>query len=104
MFLQRFEGSPIEGQVPPDYKTKVMHATYKAPTFTLMAADSTHAATAGGSISLSLGSDDVAESERVFAGLAAGGTVTMPLEKTFWAKAFGMLTDRYGVAWMVNCG
>ena len=46
---------------------------------------------------------DVAEAEALFAGLSEGGTVTMPLEKTFWAERFGMCTDRFGVSWMVNC-
>jgi len=45
----------------------------------------------------------VDESEKLFAALAEGGTVIMPLEKTFWAERFGMLTDRFGVSWMVNC-
>ena len=103
LFLQRYEGSPMEGAVEADFKTKVMHATYKAPTFTIMAADSMHHAGPGARVALSLGSSDVAESQRIFAGLTEGGTITMALEKTFWAKAFGSLTDRYGVDWMVNC-
>jgi len=40
---------------------------------------------------------------RVFDALAAGGSVTVPFEKTFWTEGFGMLTDRFGVPWMVNC-
>jgi PhnB protein len=53
--------------------------------------------------SISLNVDSVAEAERVFAALAQDGTVQMPLEATFWAARFGMLVDRFGVAWMVNC-
>jgi len=44
-----------------------------------------------------------AEAERVFAALAANGTVTMPFQETFWARRFGMCTDRFGIPWMVNC-
>jgi len=44
----------------------------------------------------------VADARRVFDALAAGGRVTMPMEKTFWAEAFGMLVDRFGTAWMVS--
>ena len=53
--------------------------------------------------SVSLGIDDPAEAERVFNALAEGAQVTMPLQKTFWADRFGMLVDRYGTPWMVNC-
>lgn len=45
----------------------------------------------------------VAEAERLFAALAEGGSVQMPLQETFWAQRFGMLTDRYGKGWLVNC-
>jgi PhnB protein len=44
-----------------------------------------------------------AEAERLFAALAEGGTVQMPLGETFWSARFGMLTDRFGVPWMINC-
>ena len=53
--------------------------------------------------SLSLQISTVAEAERVFAGLAEGGTVKMPLEKTFWAERFGSIVDRFGIPWQVNC-
>lgn len=53
-------------------------------------------------VMLALEYDTVAEAERAFAALAEGGTVTMPLAPTFWAKVFGMLTDRYGVSWAIN--
>ena len=53
--------------------------------------------------SISLNVDSIAEAERVFNALAGGGTVQMPLETTFWAARFGMLVDRFGVSWMVNC-
>jgi PhnB protein len=43
------------------------------------------------------------QARNAFEALGEGGTVTMPFEKTFWAAGFGMLTDRFGVAWMVNC-
>ncbi len=52
---------------------------------------------------MQLGVTDAAEADRVFHGLAEGGTVRMPIQKTFWAARFGMLTDRFGIPWMVNC-
>jgi PhnB protein len=47
---------------------------------------------------------DIADAERIFHALAKGGTVVMPLEKTFWADRFGVLTDRFGIPWTINCG
>jgi PhnB protein len=44
-----------------------------------------------------------AEAERLFAALAEGGAVQMPIGETFWSARFGMLTDRFGVPWMINC-
>jgi PhnB protein len=53
--------------------------------------------------SISLETSDEAEADKVFATLAEGGTVHMPIQKTFWARRFGMLADRFGIPWMVNC-
>jgi PhnB protein len=60
------------------------------------------AAQKGGNISLSLGTSDRAEGERVFNALAEGGTVDMPLADQFWGARFGQLTDRFGIDWMIN--
>jgi PhnB protein len=54
-------------------------------------------------ISVALVLEDPDEAERIFNAFAEGGTVTMPLTETFWAKKFGMLTDRFGTPWMINC-
>jgi len=102
--LHRFEGSPMESQLPPDYKTKVMHANFEAPTLRFMASDGIPGTKrSGGRISLSLGTRDVSEAEGVFKRLSEGGSVSMPFQDTFWGAKFGMLTDRYGIDWMVNC-
>jgi len=53
--------------------------------------------------SVALGIDGPAEAERIFHVLAENGTVTMPIQQTFWAARFGMLVDRFGIPWMVNC-
>ena len=52
---------------------------------------------------MSLSVDSIKEAERIFAALSDGGQVTMPLAQTFWAVRFGMLVDRFGVPWMINC-
>jgi PhnB protein len=101
--LHRFETMPGEHPVPDDYKQKIMHATLETPAFKLMASDGrAGAAQKGGNISLSLGTSDRAEGERVFNALAEGGTVDMPLADQFWGARFGQLTDRFGIDWMIN--
>jgi PhnB protein len=54
-------------------------------------------------ISVSLNVKQPSEAERVFKALATDGQVTMPIQETFWAARFGMVTDRFGIPWMVNC-
>jgi len=56
-----------------------------------------------GNIAMSLDFSDLDEQEKVFAALAEGGSIMMPLEDTFWGAKFGMLTDKFGIEWMLNC-
>ena len=56
-----------------------------------------------GGFSLNIGTNDPAEADGIFHALAENGTVTMPIAETFWALRFGMLVDRFGIPWMVNC-
>jgi len=101
--LNRFEGSPMESQVAPDERRNVMHATFKAPGLSFMAADGSAAGPVGeGNVSLSLATSDDAEARRVFDKLSQGGKVTMPFDNVFWGGKFGMLSDRFGVCWMVS--
>ena len=58
--------------------------------------------TQGNNFSISVECESVAEEEKLFAALGAGGKVTMPLQDTFWNAHFGMLTDRFGINWMFN--
>lgn len=97
-------GTPMSGHVPADWQDKIMHASMKIGDATIMASDippGQYKPAQGVSVSLHVRTAD--EAERVFEALAEGGTITMPLEKTFWAARFGMLTDRYGTPWMINC-
>ncbi|HYL27229.1 MAG TPA: VOC family protein [Candidatus Nitrosotalea sp.] len=90
--------------VTPENANKVMHARFESPAVTLMAGDASPGKTYGeGPISLSLGTSDAAEAQRVFDGLAAGGKVEMPFADQFWGAKFGMLTDQFGIDWMINC-
>jgi PhnB protein len=103
-FIQTHGESPMRDQTPPDFLDKVMHVHMTVGDQILMGSDAPpgHFEKPQG-FSVSLGIDDPAEAERVFNGLAEGAKVTMPLQKTFWADRFGMLVDRYGTPWMVNC-
>ncbi len=86
-------------------KDGVMHAQLETPNgFTLMASDTPPGMTVdkGAAVSISLSGDDSDELRRYWEGLSEGAEVTMPLEKQMWGDEFGMLTDRFGMQWMVN--
>lgn len=83
----------------------IMHCTMKVGDTNIMMCDDFHTEnfTTGGNISLAIGMNEVDRAKEIFANLSDGGNVTMPLDKTFWAEAFGMVTDKFGINWMVNC-
>jgi PhnB protein len=103
--LMRFKESPDApppGMIPPGSEDKVMHASLKIGDSVVMASDGE----CGGKpsfqgFSLSLTVPNEAEADRLFAALADGGEVRMPLGKTFFSPRFGMLADRFGVGWMI---
>ncbi len=102
--LMRYKESPEPpppGMVPPGFENKVMHSSFRIGATTVMAADDCTGHPKFGGFSLAISVADVAATQRVFNALADGGKVTMPLAKTFWSPSFGMLTDRFGVGWMV---
>jgi PhnB protein len=99
-----YAGSPMADMVPPQWQDKVMHATLVVGDQTILGADPApqHFEKVQG-VSMSITPASMAEGERIFSALAEGGSVTMPFGKQFWSDGFGMLTDRFGIAWMVNC-
>lgn len=98
------EGTPAADHVPADWRSKIMHARLTVGDMVLMGSDvPPDRFEAPKGFSVTLGVDDPSEAERIFHALAEGGTVRMPLEKTFWAARFGMLVDRFGTPWMINC-
>lgn len=102
--LFRYGGSPMAGDVAADWQNRIMHGSVKFGSHTLMGADVTvpqYEAPRGFSISLHLA--DVAEAERIYGELSAGGTIQMPLAPTFWASRFGAFVDRFGTPWTINC-
>jgi len=100
----RYAGSPYANTVPAEWQTKVMHGSMKVGGQELAGADvppERYEAPKG--FSLSLNMKNAEEADRIFQELASGGHVVVPLEKTFWAERFGMVVDRFGVPWMLNC-
>lgn len=107
--ISRFSEMPAEIPVPENYGDKVMHMTLMVDgNAMLMGSDAPDGFgppyAVGNHIHLSLGADSEADARRVFEALSQGGQVAMPLEATFWAKLFGMVTDRYGIGWMIGYG
>jgi PhnB protein len=103
--LMRFKDSPEPhdpGGVPPGSENKVMHASLRIGDTTVMASDGrcTEQLKFRG-FSLTITAADKAEAERLFNALAQGGEIQMPLTKTFFSPAFGMVADRFGLGWMV---
>jgi PhnB protein len=106
LMTMRFKESPEPhppGMVPPGFENKIMHTSFRIGQTTVMASDGCSADKASfEGFSLSLSVPNEKEADRVFAALADGGQVRMPLTKTFWSPRFGMVADRFGIAWMVS--
>ena len=97
-------GSPMEDQVPREWRSKIMHASLNVDGNLLMGSDAPpdrYEQMKG--FTVTLGVKDPSEAERVFKALSENGTVQMPIQKTFWAARFGMLVDQFGTPWMINC-
>lgn len=103
--LHRFGASPMAASLPPEEHDKVMHALLRLSDGVLMGSDALESQPAPqlSGFHLSLNFDNADDARAVFDALAEDGQVEMPLQATFWAAAFGMLVDRFGVPWMINC-
>ena len=100
--LMRFKESPDPGSVPAGGEDKVMHANLRIGESTVLTSDGHGLGQPSfQGFALSVTADDEAQVERIYAGLADGGQVQMPLAKTFFSPRFGMVADHFGVSWMV---
>jgi PhnB protein len=100
----RYAGTPLSNDVPADWQDKVMHGSLTVGEQVLMGGDVApdgYEEPQGFSLSLQINS--IAEAERIFLELGKEGRVVVPLEQTFWAARFGMLVDRFGIPWLINC-
>lgn len=102
--MMTFGESPEVDKIEPHWRDKIMHAHLVFGPNVLMASDAPpqYREDMQG-VSLSLKVDSAAEAERLYDALSDGGSVQMPLGETFWAHRFAMLTDRFGIRWMINC-
>ncbi len=102
--MQTHGESPMKDHVPSDWLDKIIHARLVVGDRMLMGSDappSAYTAPQGIFVSITVGTPT--EAERTFNALAENGTISMPFQKTFWSAGFGMLVDRFGTPWMVNC-
>jgi len=102
--LMPHEGTPAEAHTPPDWRKKIMHGRLNLNGQAIMASDcppNYYRQPQGFSVTLTI--KDTAEAEQTFHALAEEGKICMPIQETFWARRFGMLTDRFGIPWMINC-
>lgn len=109
-YIGRFsEMPPQEGQpaMSAEDGNKIMHVSLPISKETMLLGSDTGGEwskgyTQGNNFSVSVNTDTKEEADRLFNGLSAGGKATMPMNKTFWGSYFGMLTDKFGIAWMVS--
>jgi len=100
--VMRYRESPEPEMVPAGAEDKIMHAVFRVGNSTVMVSDDCTGHPTFQGFSLALSVTEPAEAQRLFSALADRGQVQMPLAKTFWSPLFGMVTDRFGVSWMIN--
>jgi PhnB protein len=104
VFKTTYGESPMAKETPKDRLNNILHARFVIGDNVLMASDcppDRYDAPKG--MTLSIGIQKPEEAERIFAALSEKGNVCMPIQETFWAQRFGMLTDQFGIPWMINC-
>lgn len=96
--------TPASEHVSPEWQGMIMHARLLVGDAVLMGSDSPpEMFEPPQGIRVAIMVDSPSEAERIFHALAEGGSVLMPVQETFWAHRFAMLTDRFGTPWMINC-
>ena len=93
---------PPPGVLPEGYENKIMHSSFRIGDHVIMASDGCGGEGAVRRVSLSISFATPDEARGAFDALSEGGMVTMPLDRTFWSPLFGMLTDRFGLGWMIT--
>jgi PhnB protein len=102
--MMKWGDSPMGDKVPAEWRDKIIHTFMVVGETSILGGDAPpdrYEEPRGLAVTVHI--KEPAEAERVFAALAEGGTVTMPIQQTFWSTRFGMCVDRFGIPWMVNC-
>ena len=102
--MMPYKGSPMESEVSADWGNKVMHGEFRLGDFVLMGSDcmpDKYEAAKGTYLMIAI--EEPEKAEKAFQALAENGTITMPIQKTFWAAKFGVLVDQFGIPWMIHC-
>ncbi len=106
VMLMRFEEAPEqppEGMLAAEWGNKIMHASIRVGGTMIMMSDGCSREGSGfDGFSLSLCPENEIEAKKIFSAISEGGSVEMPLGKTFWSPCYGMCTDKFGVSWMVS--
>ncbi len=103
-YMLTWGDSPSAAEAPPNWETKIAHATLKIGDIALAGSDvppDRYETPRGFQILLNL--DDAVAAERIFEALAQNASIKMPLQQTYWARRFGVLVDQFGVPWSINC-
>ena len=102
--MQTVEGSPIEAQCPVEMKQQILHASLMKDDLIIMGSDMQEPGgfTKGNNIALSLSCSSDEEIKTFFSKLSEGGKISHNLMQSFWGATFGVLTDKYGIRWMLN--
>lgn len=104
--LQIMNFSDMPGEVREQDKNRVMHSTLKSEDIMFMASDSdsNHGDIKfGNNVFININMDNTEKADALYEKLSAGGNPSMPMENTFWGARFGMLQDKFGQNWMINC-
>jgi PhnB protein len=103
-FMMTYEGSPMATQAPPGYAQKILHAGLSLGDGVLEGCDAPPGEyKKPQSFCVMFKPKDAAEADRIFSALAEDGIVQIPIRETFWALRFGMVVDRFGMPWLINC-
>jgi len=106
LIVMRFNDTPDADKLPENEKTKIMHIALPVKGNILMGTDTLESMgqklTFGNNFSITISTDSKEEADTLFNGLVAGGKIELPMQDMFWGAYFGMLTDKFGVKWMID--
>ena len=103
VFQMKYGESPMADEVPADWQDKLYHATMTIGDLTLMGGDHQIDYQAPKGFMLTVNPPTPDDAHRLFDALVQAGTVQMAIQETFWSPAFGMVIDRFGIPWSINC-